>query len=378
MKLLHLYQSPSFSGAEAYALEVAEYHAQTSHHEVTFLAKAGSPLQERLHSKTKFSSSEKSSPLKLITSLREVNLADFDAIILHSTQELKYHWPALAFAKLKAKLTGTKSPKVILYTHIWISHSKKDPLHALPYAVLDRVWCSSQKSKEALERFLPVPAKKIEVVRYGRHTDQFLRNLLSQAEARKKLGIPEDATVVGTMSRVDKGKGSRELFEAVTDVMQSRADLHFLMIGPPTDGDPRATELDQELTASLEAMNPAIRSRVHKVGRLEGGSKYLAAFDLFILATYKENFALTLLESLLAKVPCLATDSGGSPDIIRPHTTGWLFLPESTDSLRSTLLMALDQKEKWSDFGANGHRLVAQDFDFKNVMLELDRELLKA
>lgn len=316
--------------------------------------------------------------MKAITSLRGVDLQGFDAVILHSTQELKHHWPALALAKLKAKLTGTKSPKVILYTHIWISHSKKDPLHAIPYAVLDKVWCSSLKSKEALERYLPVAAEKIEVVRYGRHTDLFLKNLLPKTDARKALGIPETATVVGTMARVDKGKGSRELFEAVTDIMQSRSDLHFLMIGPPTDGDPKASELDQELVATIEKISPAIRTRIHKIGRLEAGSTYLTAFDLFVLATYKENFALTLLESLLAKVACLATDSGGSPDIIRPHATGWLFLPESTDSLRSTLLSALDQKEKWSDFGANGYRLVTQDFDFKNVMRDLDDKLATA
>ncbi len=369
MKLLHVYQSPSFSGAEAYALEVAEHHRKATDqsgqplHDVTFLAKINAPLHQRIKT------------LNVITALHEVDLGEFDAVILHSTQELKHHWPRLALAKIKAKLTGRKPPKVILYTHIWISHSKKDPIHALPYAILDRVWCSSQKSKETLEKFLPVPAHKIEVVRYGRHTRAFLENLLPKSEAKKKLGIPENALVIGTMARVDKGKGSRELFEAVTDVMQSRADLHFLMIGPPTDGDPKALELDQELNEALAKMNLTIRSRVHKVGRLEAGSTYLSAFDLFILATYKENFALTLLESLLAKVVCLATDSGGSPDVVRPHATGWLFLPESTDSLRTTLLAALDQKEKWNEFGLNGHRLITQDFDFETVMHDLDRKL---
>lgn len=369
MKLLHVYQSPSFSGAEAYALEVAEHHAAAKNqdgqpsHDVTFLVRKGAPLHQRIQS------------IKTATSLRDVRISDFDVVVLHSTQELKRHWPALALAKLKAKFAGTKSPKVVLYTHIWISHSKKDPLHALSYAVLESVWCSSQASKKALEHYLPISAKRIEVLRYGRRIDLFLKNLLPKSEARTKLGLPEGSTVIGTMSRVDKGKGSRELFEAVTDLMQSRSDIHFLMIGPPTDGDPKAAELDQELTEAVSKMSLVIRSRIHKIGRLEAGSTYLSAFDLFVLPTYKENFALTLLESLLAKVPCLATDSGGSPDVVRPHTTGWLFLPESTDSLRSTLLTALDQKEKWTEFGESGYRLVAQNYEFKTVMQDLDLKL---
>lgn len=377
MKLLHVYQSPSFSGAEAYAVEVAEHHAMAKDeagralNEVTFLVKKEAPLHQKIKSlKTTISDG-----IFVSTSFGELDPLNFDAIILHSTQELKRHWPALALSKLKAKISGRKAPKVILYTHIWISHSKVDPLHALSYSVLDRVWCSSQASKKTLEQHLPIASKRIDVVRYGRRTDLFLENLQSKSQARAKLAIPDDALVVGTMSRVDEGKGSRELFEAVTDLMQSRSDVHFLMIGPPTDGDPKASDLDRELTEAVNRMSLVIRSRIHKIGRLEAGSTYLSAFDLFVLATYKENFALTLIESLLAKVPCLATDSGGSPDVIRPHTTGWLFLPGSTDSLRSTLLTAIDQKEKWAEFGNNGHHLVLENFNFETVMRDLDQKL---
>lgn len=367
IKILHVYQSGSYSGAEAYALEVANHHALTN--DVTFLAKAASPLAQRI---TEMSSHSK---LRLCTKISNSLFADFDVVILHSTQELKTLWPHLAFAKIRAKFTRESRPKVVLYTHIWISHSKKDPLHAIPYSIVDRVWTSSDQSRRALIRFLPVAPEKIEIVRYGRNTRKFIDQLLPKNEARAKLGIPSDVTVVGTLARVDKGKGSLELFEAVTDLMQTRADLHLLMIGPPTDGDPKATVLDQELHRTIDRLAPSIRSRVHKIGRLEGGSYYLTAFDLFILATYKENFALTLLEALCAKVPCLATDSGGSPDVVRPHATGWLFLPESTESLRTTLMTALDQKEKWNEFGIQGHKLVVENFDFTKVMADLDTKI---
>lgn len=376
LRILHVYQSGSFSGAEAYALEVAFHHAENQH--VVFLTQAASPLLHKIETRpmgTAGSTNINSPDLQVATDIAKLDLSRFDFVILHSTQELKRHWLRLALAKLKARLQGRRSPKVIVYTHIWISHSKNDPLHAIPYAIVDRIWTSSAQSQAALRKYLPVPSEKVDVVRYGRDTDGFSQKLLSKTAAREKLRIPETATVVGTLARVDAGKGSRELFEAVTDLMQLKSDLHFLMIGPPTDGDPKATVLDDELNHAIERMPMAIRSRIHKIGRLEGGSYILKAFDLFVLATYKENFALTLLEALLAEVPCLATDSGGSPDVVRPHATGWLFLPGSTDSLRSTLLTALDEKEKWSEFGANGRKLVLENFNFKNVMKDLDRKL---
>ena len=264
----------------------------------------------------------------------------------------------------------------MLYTHIWISHSKKDPLHAISYAVVDEVWTGSEQARAALRNFLPVEPNRIELIRYGRHIDAFAASLLSRTEARLRLVLPLDATVVGTIARVDKGKGTRELFDAVTDLMQSRADLHLVMIGPPTSGDPKAVELDQEIERDLAALTESIRKRVHKMGRLENATQLMRAFDLFILATYKENFALTLLEAALAEVPCLATDSGGSPDVVHPHATGWLYWPESVKSLRETLLTALEEKNKWSSFGERGKKLVSENYDFNRVMKIVDDRLI--
>lgn len=357
MRILHIYTSPSFSGAEAYSVDLARLQSRT--HDVTYLAKAASPLAQHIESQTS---------LKLTTT--PPVFSQFDVIVLHSTQELKRQWIQI----LKSRF-AKKRPKIIVYTHIWISHPKNDPLHAIIYSVVDEIWCSSQGSKAALERFIPIPAQKIHVIRYGREVETFQSSLLSRAEARNRLGVPQDALVVGTLARVDKGKGTVELFEAVTDLMQTRPDLHFLMIGPPTSSDPKAIALDQKLSETLESLNPLLKNRITKVGRLENGSYYLRAFDLFILATYKENFALTLLEAQLAGVPCLATNSGGSPDVVQPLTTGWLFLPGSTDSLRQVLLQALSERDRWPAFANQAQAHVAAEFSFEAVLRSIEHRL---
>jgi len=118
-----------------------------------------------------------------------------------------------------------------------------------------------------------------------------------------------------------------------------------------------------------------LKNRITKVGRLENGSYYLRAFDLFILATYKENFALTLLEAQLAGVPCLATNSGGSPDVVQPLTTGWLFLPGSTDSLRQVLLQALSERDRWPAFANQAQAHVAAEFSFEAVLRSIEHRL---
>lgn len=372
-RILHVYQSPSFSGAEAYAKEFAEYHL-SSGHDVGFLALGGSPLANRLHEENKPHVGKRL--CKVFDSPDAVDWSSFDVIVLHSTQELKLlKWH---LAKLRLFTPKSKRPLVMLYSHIWISHSKRDPLHALVYSLIDQFWCSSNASKATLEKFLPIAADKIKVVRYGRDTKSLMANLLPRGEARRLLDIPERAIVFGTLARVDAGKGSRELWDSALTVLREKPETHFLMIGPATASDPKAVKLDAELQAELEGLKqaePEVASRITKLGRLDNGTNYLSAFDLFILATYKENFALTLLEAQLAGVPCLGTNSGGTPDLIAPSKTGWLFEPESQAGLTKTLRQALEERARWPEITSHAQDLILKTYDFSEVTKEADRLL---
>ncbi len=373
-RVLHVYQSPSYSGAEAYAREVALSHVEKKL-DVVFLAKLNSPLAEKLKADV---AAARHGKFQLATAASDIDFRNFDAVVLHSTQELKAHWPSLLKARLKSRLRPGFSPIFVIYSHIWISHSKRDPFHFLLYKLIDQFWCSSQASKKNLEALLPLSADKIRIIRYGRATELFEQSLKSKNDARSELKIPLDVTVFGTLGRVDQGKGSRELFDAGISVLQENPNSYFLMIGPPTASDPKAIALDRKLEEALQSLassNPDLRKRILKIGRLENGSSFLSAFDLFILATYKENFALTLLEAQLAGIPCLATDSGGSPDLVQDGKTGWLFQPSSTSSLESTLRQALKEKPNWSRFGETARSRVREQYRLDQILNELDRNL---
>jgi glycosyltransferase involved in cell wall biosynthesis len=382
-RILHVYQSPSYSGAEAYARDVALWHAK-NHHGVVFLAKCDSPLSKKLH----IDQAElKGLDFRVETDASHLDFQLFDAIVLHSTRELKNLWPHLLWARIRSwfskgsgtgKPFGKFAPCTVLYSHIWISHSKRDPIHYFLYKLIDQFWGSSLASKKNLEKQLPMSPEKIRLIRYGRDIDGFEKALKTKSAARDLLNIPQDAKVFGTLARVDQGKGSRELFDAAIQLLSENAALYFLMIGPPTASDPKAVALDRQLETelqNLESTNPKVFSRIHKIGRLEDGSSYLSAFDLFVLATYKENFALTLLEAQLASVPCLATNSGGSPDLVIPGKTGWLFEPASAASLEAAIRLALAEESTWSDVIVNSKAQVRQAYRFDRVLEELDRHL---
>ncbi len=373
-RVLHVYQSPSFSGAEAYAKEVAEYHQRSGHH-VSFLVLSKSPLATKIRGDAVIQ--------YIVDSPEQVDWRSFDVIVLHSTQELKNLKWRLAKVRLFSQRAqqgapARRRPRIVLYSHIWISHSKRDPLHAIVYSLIDQFWCSSQASKSVLEKHLPIAKEKIKVVRYGRDTNGLITSFLSREEARSRLEIPQRATVFGTIARVDAGKGSRELWNSALTTLRRHPDAHFLMIGPATASDPKAVALDSALDKELKdirSSDPNLGSRITKIGRLDGGTAFLPAFDLFVLATYKENFALTLLEAQLAGVPCLGTNSGGTPDLIHDAITGWLFQSESESDLTEALERALLDRHRWPEISSQSRAQILKNYQFTDVMKVADKLL---
>lgn len=281
---------------------------------------------------------------------------------------------------LLSRLLGRKRPRVVLQTHIWISHSKRDPLHAISYFLTDQIWCSSEPAQETLTRYLPVPVKKIHIMKYGRDIEAISKSFLSKSAARLELKLPVTSVVIGAVARIDRGKGTRELFEAAIELMESEPDFHLIWIGPPTAGDPLEATYAEALLRRIASLPPNKRERIHLPGAIPDSYRYLKAFDLFALPTYKECFSLALLEAQLAGLPVLGTDSGGTPEVVKDGSTGWLFKPESVSATREALKRALAERSKWVEFGKKAEARVRSEFNFQDILpqtIENYRTLLK-
>ena len=62
--------------------------------------------------------------------------------------------------------------------------------------------------------------------------------LPTRAEARERLGLPADATVVGFVGRFTRDKGIADLVDVFTSALRERPDVWLLLVGQFEDGDP--------------------------------------------------------------------------------------------------------------------------------------------
>jgi glycosyltransferase involved in cell wall biosynthesis len=220
--------------------------------------------------------------------------------------------------------------KVVVTIHIateWSSlPARRRLLTLLASCLVDKVVVVSRATRERL-RQAGVPARKLHVVLNGLPAPQ---HVPSREEARRRLGLPADAFVVGSLCRLMPVKGVGNLIEAAARLDDPQHRLRLLIggYGPEREAlEQRAAEL--------------LGDRAIFLGEVHDTTSFYAALDIFALPSFMEGLALVLIEAALQGLPAVGTAVPGITEVIADGETGLLVPPgdvpvlaEAVDRLR--------------------------------------------
>lgn len=107
--------------------------------------------------------------------------------------------------------------------------------------------------------------------------------------------------------------------------------------------------------------------------------RLLASASLLIYTPQNEHFGIVPIEAMLAKVPVLATNTGGPLETIYDGRTGWLRSPEKveqwTDVMRKPLIAS--SADNLRTMGERGRERVLAEFSRGKMIASLDEEIRK-
>ena len=183
------------------------------------------------------------------------------------------------------------------------------------------------------------PAKVIVVPNVLR-TEEIRFTAEGRARVRRELAIPEDAFVVGCISRFHPKKRNDVVVEAVSAMDDER--VHLILAG------------DGETEAELRALAAPLGARAHFIAT--PGSEVpdvLSAFDVSVFCpSPTEGAPRAVILAMLASRPCLSTGAEGVSDMITPEI-GAISSPENEPgSLRPLLERYLEDPERIRRDGA--------------------------
>ena len=150
--------------------------------------------------------------------------------------------------------------------------------------------------------------------------------LPDRAAARARLGLPADACVVSSLSRLVPHKGIGDLIEAAARVPDPRGKLMIAIAG---EGEERAAL--ETLAASR------LSGRAVFLGHIPDTADLYAASDVFALPSHMEGFGLVYVEAAFHGVPSIGTRVGGVPDAVVDGETGLLVAPGDIVGLAATI-----------------------------------------
>ena len=212
-------------------------------------------------------------------------------------------------------------------------------------------------------RRLGVSPRKFELLGNGVDLGRFQprRNHEEIRRARATLGVDSSAVVVGTVGRLVREKGFRELFAAAARMRSIRPEVVFVVVGP--EDRVRDDALDASDVAAARSLgNVVFTGHRHDVEDLYAG------FDLYVLPSYREGFPRSAMEAAASGLPVIATDIRGCRQVVDHDDNGLLVPVHDADALTLAIAELAGNEPRRVAMGRRGRRKAESDFDDQTVI----------
>ena len=201
------------------------------------------------------------------------------------------------------------------------------------------------------------------VVPPGVDTDRF-RPLdeAERASVRRELGLPVDAPLVVSVSRLVPRKGMDTLIRSAARLGRTEPDLVVAIAGSGRD------------RRRLEGLVASTGAPVRLLGRVpeELLPGLYGAGDVFAMlcrsrwgGLEQEGFGIVFLEAAAAGVPQVAGESGGAAEAVAHERTGLVMgRPDAVEQVARTLSDLLGDRERRAEMGREARRRAEAEFSY--------------
>lgn len=290
-----------------------------------------------------------------ITLTRLIRRERFDVILTHTTL-------AAFFTRLALLLAGRRGARVVNTVHGYLfTESTPFPPKTVLLAaeklvarVTDDILTMNRQDTEIAQKHRLCRGDIRQVDGMGLDTARFRpAGPQERADARRMLGIPQDAFVMLCAAEFSKGKDQRFLLENLAALPE---DCFLLLPG-------RGALLD-DCRAAAAALG--ISDRVLLPGFATDIRPYLQAADLCVSASRKEGLPFHVMEAMCRGLPSILTCVKGHEDLMEDGKTGFLFPLGDGPAFRAAAERLHDDPSLRARMGESAVRAAAR-YDIQNV-----------
>lgn len=182
-------------------------------------------------------------------------------------------------------------------------------------------------------------------------------------EFRQELGLSDQTKIISMLARHDPAKDWGTFLDVAQEMQKTHDDIVFLSVGKGSD---------------LASFNNDIRRRalnnVKSLGFRHDAERIIAASYLTLLFSnekvHAEGVSNSIMESMAAGVPVIASNGGGTPEIITDTEDSYIIMPGDTMTAVSRINNLLSDERLYKTISSKAVTKIHNNFD---ISLMIDK-----
>lgn len=296
----------------------------------------------------------------------------FSLVHTHSSKAgILARWAVLLY-NITRCLCNVKSVKckVVHTVHGWsFNDYQPRPLKKF-YILLERITarfttriiCVSNADLETGIKYKIAPRDKFALIKYGIPLASFKLSSIDKIKKRKEIGINNNNPIIGMISCLKPQKSPADYIKACIKIYEKMPDVNFLLIG---DGILRAK------CERLLASSP-MDGRFILTGWRRDVSDILDILDVAVLTSKWEGMPIALIEALFKGCPVVATNVGGSSELVKDGITGYLTRPGAYWEVSERVLSILNDSQMRARMRKEASLSIDSSFELETMTGEIE------
>lgn len=189
----------------------------------------------------------------------------------------------------------------------------------------------------------------------------FRRNDMQVTDLKKELEIPDETVLVGMIGSFSDAKDYKTYIEVVEKIVEKNSNVHFLCVGNGVN------------RKNIEAL---VRERqinnVHFLGIRSDIENICKNLDIGVLLNntngHAEGISNAIMEYMAAGLPVIATNAGGTPELVCDEESGFLVPAFSPDMVAEKILFLLENRGERVSMGKMGMERIRSEFSLEKMV----------
>ena len=232
----------------------------------------------------------------------------------------------------------------------------------------DKIIANAQAVKSFIVTNEKINPDLVKVISNGLNLKSFNEALEISEETRKsikdKYKIANENFIIGNVCRISPLKDLETFIQAAALVKKEISSTRFVMVGDAV--------LSDELPYKEKILNRLEQLNLAKDFVLPGKSneipQWLSTFDVFVQSSVTEGFPNAVMEAMAMAKPVVATDVGGTSELVIHEQTGYLVPPKDPKQMAKRIIELHKNPELREKMGQSARKRILEQYSAEKMV----------